>query len=304
MSKSNKRYVNISEFVQNQGSEIQTEELLDIFNDTLSSKMHGICFSAYGEGEGPELLTEITEVAIREKMKIVKPYTGWVRIFSCTNGNEIAARVAHEMGIKTMVGAWLGKDKEKNEEEISNLIKVAKEGYANIIAVGNEVLLREDLKEDEIIEYIKRVKEEVPDIPVSYVDAYYIFEENPKIVEYCDVISINCYPFWEYCSLEHSLNYMKDMYRRAGVAAKGRKVIISETGWPSNGNALGGALPSKENAMKYFINTIKWTKEENIEVFYFSAFDEAWKIADEDACGAHWGIWDKHGELKYINDKV
>ena len=37
----------------------------------------------------------------------------------------------------------------------------------------------------------------------------------------------------------------------------------------------------------------------NIETFYFSSFDESWKVGPEGEVGAHWGIWDKHEELKW-----
>ena len=45
-------------------------------------------------------------------MKIIKPYTKWIRSFSCTDGNEAIPRIAKEYGIKTLVGAWLGDDDE------------------------------------------------------------------------------------------------------------------------------------------------------------------------------------------------
>ena len=45
--------------------------------------------------------------------------------------------------------------KKKMTAEIESIIKVAKAGYADIVAVGNEVLLRGDLTEDEIIKYIQ-----------------------------------------------------------------------------------------------------------------------------------------------------
>ena len=51
--------------------------------------------------------------------------------------------------------------------------------------------------------------------------------------------------------------------------------------------------------MRYFINTQKWSKEENIDVMYFSSFDELWKVGDEGDVGAYWGIWDKDGNPKY-----
>lgn len=47
--------------------------------------------------------------------------------------------------------------------------------------------------------------------------------------------------------------------------ANGKKVVISETGWPSQGTNLEGAFPSNENTIKYFINTQKWSQEENIK---------------------------------------
>jgi exo-beta-1,3-glucanase (GH17 family) len=76
-------------------------------------------------------------------------------------------------------------------------------------------------------------------------------------------------------------------------------VIISETGWPSQGTSFGAATPSEENFIKYFINTQKWSAEDNIPVFYFSSFDESWKVGAEGDVGAYWGLWDKDEKLKY-----
>lgn len=52
--------------------------------------------------------------------------------------------------------------------------------------------------------------------------------------------------------------------------------------------------------MRYFHNAYQWAAEEGIEIFYFSAFDETWKVAQEGDVGAYWGIWDKDGHLKYV----
>nr|MCU0332769.1 glycosyl hydrolase family 17 protein [Ignavibacteriaceae bacterium] len=241
----------------------------------------------------------ISEEQIEARMKIIKPYVKWVRSFSCVDGNEHIPRIAHKHGIKTLVGAWLGDDKDKNENEIESIIKLAKEGNADILAVGNEVLLRGDLTEDEIIGHIQKVKQEIPNVPVGYVDAYFEFVNHPRLCNLCDVILANCYPFWEGYPLEHSLAYLKNMYYKAVSAAKGKKVIISETGWPNLGTPDRNAVPSYENALVYFINTFSWANQENIDVFYFSSFDETWKIEKEGDVGAYWGLWDKDGNLKF-----
>jgi exo-beta-1,3-glucanase (GH17 family) len=231
---------------------------------------------------------------------IIAPHVRWVRSFSCTDGNEATPRIAREAGLKTMVGIWLERDHEKNEREVENGIKVAREGLADVLAVGNEVLLRGDLSEDELIGYIQRVKRAVPGVQVGYADAYFQFVDHPRVTEACDVILANCYPFWESCAAEYATLYVKDMYRRAMQVANGKKVIISETGWPNIGSPVGAAVPSEANAIRYFLNICEWAKEEGIEIFYFSSFDETWKISNEGDVGAFWGLWDKDGRLKYV----
>lgn len=273
------------------------EELVEFFHKALSQKMHGLCFSPYLEGQQPG--SQLSEEQIRKRIEIIKPYTKWVRSFSCTEGNELIPRIAKEYGLKTLVGAWLGKDESINEKEMANLIKLAKDGYVDVAAVGNEVMYRGDLTEEELLAYIHRAKNEIPGTPVGYVDAYYEFEDRPKITNACDVILANCYPFWEGCKIDYSLLYIKDMYRRTKVVAQGKKVIITETGWPNIGEQFYGAQPSVENALTYFLNIQQWSQEEDIDIFYFSSFDESWKVMSEGDVGAYWGLWDMNEKLKY-----
>ena len=274
------------------------EDLRKLVRGILEQKIHGLSFSPLLEGQGPG--TEVSAEQIRERLAIIAPFTRWIRTFSCTDGNEHIPAIAREFGLKTLVGAWLDDDREKNEVEIQNAISIADAGHADILGIGNEVLLRGELTEAELIEYLERVKTAVPDIDVGYVDAYFEFEDHPRLAAACDVILANCYPFWEGCPADYALLYMKEMYRRAQRAGGGKRVIVSETGWPNIGTATGGALPSWEHAVKYFIDTCRWAEEEGIEVFYFSGFDEAWKVDAEGDVGAYWGLWDKDGNPKYV----
>lgn len=274
-----------------------TADLKKLFREYLENGIHGICFSSYLEGQAPGSF--VSEDQIRKRIGIIKPYTSWIRTFSCTDGIELVPKIAKENGLKVMAGAWLGDDKEKNEVEIENLVKLVKAGHADLAAVGNEVLYREELTEQELLEYIQRVKKLLPGVPVGYVDAYYEFVRRPAITEACDVLFINCYPFWEGCHIDYSLVYMKNMYFSVLNVARGKRVIISETGWPDRGIAFEASEPSTDNALRYFINTQKWSLEENIEIMYFSSFDETWKIEKEGDVGAFWGLWDKNGHLKY-----
>lgn len=277
-------------------------EIRSLFLELLNSGIHGFCFSLYEEGQKPGDI--ISAAQIEHRMKIIEPYTGWIRSFSCIEGNEFIPQIAKKYNKQTLVGAWLGTDAEKNEQEIENLISLAKQGFVDVAAVGNEVLYRKDLTEDELINYIKRVKQAIPEVPVGYVDAYYEFSKRPKLAEICDVILCNCYPFWEGTPFRFSLQHMRQMFQQAKQASKGKRVIITETGWPSQGKSLGEAGPSAINAMKYFINTQLWSMDESVEIFYFASFDESWKVGAEGDVGAFWGIWDSNGNLKFINEPV
>ncbi|MBT8438968.1 MAG: glycosyl hydrolase [Gammaproteobacteria bacterium] len=278
-------------------SSVSQDECVSMLRKILDSGIHGIAFSPYLDGQGPG--DQISEAQIEQRLSIIEAYTHWIRTFSCVEGNEKIPHIAKAHNLNTMVGICLSDDKDKNEIELNNGIEIARNGYADILAVGNEVLLRGELTVQELIEYISRAKRSVPDLDVSYVDAYFQFEDHPELAEACDLLLVNCYPFWEECPADYALLYMKDMYQRAVKAAKGKEVIISETGWPSSGAACGAAVPSLENAMQYFINTYVWARQEGIKIFYFSSFDEAWKTGDEGDVGAYWGLWDKEGSFKY-----
>ncbi len=278
-------------------SAIPLAEKQALLSRQLDSGLHGLSFSPYMQGQEPG--QELADAQIRDRMKLIAPHCDWVRTFSCTDGNQNSPRIAHELGLKVMVGVGLGEDRELNEREFCNGLEIARAGHVDIFAVGNEVLLREDLSEDELLDYIQRAKDALPGVPVGYVDAYFLFENYPRVTEACDVILINCYPFWESCPLEYAVAYMNVMYQRAKAVANGKRVIISETGWPSEGEAYGAAVPGYENAIDYFLETTRWVEQEGIDLFYFSSFDESWKVGGEGDVGAYWGLWDEHGNRKF-----
>ena len=277
---------------------ISDAEIRTKFSEILKNGLLGLCFSPYLEGQ--ETGDILSENQIRTRLDIIMPHTQWIRTFSCTEGNELIPEMAKEKGLKTLVGAWISDDKERNEKEIKSLIALAKRGLVDIAAVGNEVLHRGEISEQELLHYIKRVREALPNsIPVGYVDAYYQFLDRPALIDACDVILANCYPFWEGADNLYALSYLNRMMELTQQVAKDKKVIITETGWPSIGEKVEAAEPSKLNAMKYFISVQEWAKNENIELFYFSSFDESWKVKQEGEVGTGWGIWDKNEKLKF-----
>jgi GPH family glycoside/pentoside/hexuronide:cation symporter len=273
-------------------------EVAGLFDDTLRHGIYGLCFSAYTQGQGAG--DQLTEAQVRRRVALVAPHTRWLRSFACTEGHELIPRLAREHGLKTMAGAWISADRDRNEREIAGLLTLAQAGLVDIAVVGNEVLLRGDLPEAELLAYVRRVRAALPeDLPVGCVEAYFKFLELPELTAACDVLLPNCYPFWEGAPIELAAQYVRRMHALVKAAGGDKPVIVTETGWPGKGQPVAGAVPSAENAMRFFVDIQQWGRTEGVKLFYFSSFDEPWKLKQEGEVGTQWGLWDKDERLKY-----
>lgn len=114
------------------------------FSSQAINKLYGINFSPYIDEQNPEYGSQVDRTQISERMKIIAPYTFWIRTYGVEGGLEYAGPVAHEMGLKTAIGAWLSGDIKANDRQINELINESKAGYVDLAIVGSETLLRND----------------------------------------------------------------------------------------------------------------------------------------------------------------
>ena len=268
-------------------------------SQVINYKTVGQNFSPYVDGQDPNLRSQISEQQLRTRMQIVAPYTQWIRTFGTTDGLEKAGLVARSLGLKAAIGAWLGRDLASNEQQVTNLINICQAGQCDLAIVGSEVLLRGDLSEAQLIDYIKRVRQAVPaNIPVTTADVYSQFLNHPNVIANIDLVMANFYPYWEGTRVDLAMGSLHARYGDVKAAAGNKQVFVSETGWPSAGDQIGAAVPSAQNASFYFLNFVSWARANNVQYFYFESFNESWKAKYEGPQGAHWGIWDKDGKLK------
>lgn len=286
----------------NMGDVVRIERIilgLDQAMPIVSYRVYGLNFGPYvRDGQNPDWGTQISEAQIRELMGVIAPYTKWVRTFGSAKDLKVVGRIAHELGLKIAVGAWLGKDLTDNEVQISNLIKIAQAGEADMLIVGSEVLLRGDLTEAQLIGYINQVKSAMSGIPVATADVYGELLSHPAVIAAGDVVLPNYYPYWEGVKIDNAVAFIHQKHQQIVAVAGSKEVIVSEGGWPSAGDSKGEAVPSQENASFFFLNFVSWARVKNVSYFYFEAFDEPWKINSEGSVGPHWGVWDKNSVMK------
>ena len=257
----------------------------------------GLNFGPYLNAERPGVTT-LSESTIRQRLQVVAPNTTWIRTFAVDGGLEHVGPIAHALGKKTAIGAWLSTDLAANKAELEALARVGRAGGADILIVGSETQLRNDVSERALVTYMQWVRDQVPGVPIATADTYAEFTHHRAVVEASDILLVNIYPFWESVSIDSALSNSRSSYSQALGAAQGRPVVISEMGWPDAGSARGLAVPNTANAARYFRDATAWTHAEGIPYFYFEAFDEAWKTTEPGGVGPHWGIWDGSLRLK------
>jgi exo-beta-1,3-glucanase (GH17 family) len=255
----------------------------------------GLCVGPYLNGEQPGQL--LSEAVLRERLAVVADHAAWIRSYGVDGGLERFGRIAHDLGRRAAVGAWLSKDPVQNRRALEELASIGKNGDADLLIVGSESLLRGDVSERDLVTYLRWVRREVPGMPVGTADAYTVFLDHPSLVEASDLLMVHIYPFWDGVGIGDAANRTVGAWEGVAGIAKDRPVVIAETGWPDAGDPSGSAVPSSTNATRYLNETTALLHARGIPYFYFAAFDEEWK-SEPGGVGPHWGIWDGNLGLK------
>lgn len=70
-------------------------------------------------------------------------------------------------------------------------------------------------------------------MPVSTAEPYAEWLSRPALLEAVDVILANYYPYWEGHAVGVAIGAVHAQHQRLVAAARGKAVIVSETGGPA-----------------------------------------------------------------------
>src|ERR1700681_656719 len=235
---------------------------------------------------------------VRADLKKLSTLTRAVRLYSSTEGSELVPPIANEFGLKVMVGAWIDKNTERNEREISAAIDLAKHnGNVNGIVVGNETIYRGDQKIDDLIKLIQRVKGSV-NVPVTTGEIWNIWLEHPELASSVDFIAAHILPYWEGFSEKQAVDQALIIYQKLRDAFPGKRIVIAEFGWPSAGYNLKSARPGPFEQAVTLRNFVSGAEAIGMEYNIVEAIDQPWKYF-EGGVGPYWGILNAAREPKF-----
>lgn len=162
-------------------------------------------------------------------------------------------------------------------------------------------------------------------------DSIYHTEDLNDLIRAVDYISMHTYPmhnsyynpgFWTVrdteiqksdaekieSAMQRAMRFSQRQYdavvsymRRLGI---NKPVHIGETGWATRSSSLYGKSGSRATdeykSGRYYKLLRDWTNSEEISCFYFEAFDEPWKDAnDKNGSENHFGLFTVDGKAKY-----
>ena len=218
-----------------------------------------------------------------------------------------------------------------NDAELARAVTLANE-FADIVlavSVGNETMVSwsfNPITPDTIAGYIKTVRGQIKQ-PVTSDDNWALYAEAPKVlIDVIDFAAIHSYAeldtvfnpdLWDWkqsavpvasraaAMMDAAMASTRREYKavRSALDLKGQAVmpiVIGETGWNAVNVGALGYRAHPVNQKMYFLALEAWAREGKTgagpaNIFYFEAFDEPWKGADD-----KWGLFNVDREARYV----
>ena len=216
-----------------------------------------------------------------------------IRTYSIDNGLDKVPELASKVGLKVLLGVWIGRDRAKNAHLIDIAVSLAKDHPDTVTAiiVGSEVLLRGEMIVSDLREIIRSVKPRV-NVPVTYADVWEFWLRYREIGADVDFVTIHFLPYWEDVPprAEDAAAHVDGIRKQVVAAFPGKEILIGETGWPSHGRMRDGALASRINQARFISEILDRARRDNFRVNLFEAYDEPWKRRWEGTVGGYWGL--------------
>ncbi|MDR0717281.1 MAG: beta-1,6-glucan synthase [Azoarcus sp.] len=238
---------------------------------------------------------KISRQQIVEDLGALAAITDCVRTYAIDMGLEEVPAVARALGLKVLLGTWIGYEHDKNARHLERAIALANE-YLDVVRaliVGNEVLLRRELDGGEMRALLAAARARSA-VPVTYADVWEFWLKNDELADAVDFITIHVLPFWEDDPVDIGEALVHVAETRAKVSAHfaGKSILIGETGWPGAGRQRGASRPSKVNQARYVREFVQRAHAEGWDYNLIEAIDQPWKRRQEGTVGGYWGMLD------------
>ncbi|CAK4766535.1 unnamed protein product [Aphanomyces euteiches] len=177
-------------------------------------------------------------------------------------------RGAGEVGIGIYAGVWIRGSEGDTSNDMQAVVTGVKR-YANTVKavfVGNEDLMN-GVDPDFVIAKVQEMKQLLrnagfPNIPVGSVQTDGSWGGN--LASKCDILGVNIHPFFSGAmSRTQPIEDLKSRWNQMVNWFPGKKIMLTETGWPTAGSAYDGHQPSLATTKDYLNKVQDWARQGN-----------------------------------------
>ncbi|KAK4203591.1 cell wall glucanase [Triangularia verruculosa] len=178
-------------------------------------------------------------------------------------------------------------------------------GIVDTISVANELVNNGQASPSQVIGAVRAAREMLRSAgyagPVVTVDTFVAVERHPELCDESDYCAINCHPFFDgYTPADKAGGFVGRKVRdvKEVLRDQGKRIVVTEAGWPWQGGANNRAVPGREEQRRA-VKSIREVWERDWRgirggggLFLFTAFDDPWKRAEEGTFYAEqfWGM--------------
>ena len=259
---------------------------------------------------------------ITRDLAVLSQLTNRVRLYGTDcNQTQMLIHAIDRLDLKGDVKIWLGVWQDDNsttnarqlEQMWDVLEEYGDEPFEGLI-VANEILFREEMTITELSDLLDGVRSNLTDLNLNLPVATSDLGDDwtSALAKASDYIMSNIHPFFAGITADKAAEWTMNFWENNNggfFKSDDQKNIISETGWPTGGGKnCGGSSTCAEGSVAGIdeLNTFMedWVCQalkNGTNYFWFSAFDEPWKIAYNEKGKEwedKWGLMDVNRNLK------
>lgn len=249
---------------------------------------YGLSYSPYNSDGSCKTQDEVTS-----DFEQISGYS-FIRSYG-TDCNQVETihTAAKAKGMKLFAGIY---DITQVTESIALIVAAAAGDFSNIhtVSIGNEGVNDGSYTVDAVVAAIGTAKTLLSAAGFSgsvvTVDTFVAMIANPELCSASDYAAANAHPFFDGgVEAANAGPWVLEQMERVSDACNGKNTWITETGWPTQGDTNGVAVPSTAN-QKAAIASIQKSLSSNVVLF--TAFNDMWKTNTAYTYGAeqYWGI--------------
>jgi exo-beta-1,3-glucanase (GH17 family) len=248
----------------------------------------------------------VTPGQIEADLRLLRGVSGCVRTYGLDHGLDAVPAVARQLGLRVLLGTWIGRDAAANATQLQRALALAREhaDVVDLLIVGNEVLLRRELSPEALAGLLAQARRESA-VPVAYADVWEFWLHHAAVLTpQVDVVAAHVLPYWEDdpVGIDTAAEHVRRIAEKMRAAFAPLPVLVAETGWPAQGRQRGPARPGaveQTRLARELMRQPPTAGRAGLPTFnWIEAFDQPWKRQLEGAMGGGWGVFDHQGQRR------